>query len=118
MQHFWRWVFRGGPALLTLVMVAGSFAYSPWQHSGSWPVYTIVYGAATVAAMASVARRGRTTKDFYVLYAGGNIILYFFLGIICLIPSPRGPFGYPSDPKLTHYPKKVVTQVEIFPVLT
>ncbi len=49
MQHFARGIFRLGPILLLLLMMAASEAYYPWRHYDSWMVYAILLGAAASA---------------------------------------------------------------------
>jgi hypothetical protein len=76
---------RGGPALLTLLMIGGSAAYYPWRHYDSWMAYAIELGGLAVVlwhlALTIVARPVAS----YLMYAFANITLYVIFGFFGLV---------------------------------
>ena len=84
-------VFHYGPALIIPTMVVGSFAYSPWQHYGSWPVFVILLGFPFAALWhLAIIVSAEREKSKYGLYALLNLAFYVLVGIYCLIIMVTG----------------------------
>ena len=80
----WRKIYRVGPAALYLPVLAGSFAYSPWRHYGSWPVFVILgcvaLGLIWHVALIATERR----KVVYLLYLVLNLFPGVHIMVFCL----------------------------------
>jgi hypothetical protein len=77
-------LFRGGPMLLTLIMIAASIAYIPWRHHNSWMAFAIMIGAPTNLVWHILLVALERPKIQYVLYALANLFAYVSLGIFGL----------------------------------
>lgn len=85
-QRIARTIYPLGPGLLTLLMVSGSIAYSPFHHWNTWAVYPIWIGGLAAAIWHLVLIvRDDVRHIAYLLYALVNMTLYVVLGLLGLM---------------------------------
>jgi hypothetical protein len=85
MRQLDRAVLRCVPGISNVLMVAGSAAYYPWRHFGSWPAYVILWGAIGAALWHLALIIAERDKIGFIIYAFVNLSLYIVFGIVCLM---------------------------------
>jgi hypothetical protein len=80
-----RALYLAGPLLLTIIMTAGSVAYSPWRHRSTWAASAILIGGLVVVLWHVALIASKNRKPWLLGYAVVNVGLYAYLGFFCLM---------------------------------